>query len=428
MKREDISTLPRLVQDYLQSLERRIHAELTILEYASDLRLFFRYVAQRRGLLPPDEHPKKSADFSGTPPIDWDEIDLAALVDVTFIRRVTAAEASDFISYCRNTRKNNPNTLSRRFIAVKRFFRYLTVQRHILEVNPMDELDPQKTGKSLPVYLPLEDCLNLLQTVEHDMENQFRERDYCMLTLFLNCGMRLSELCGLNLADIHKDDTLRIRGKGSKERTVYLNDACRAALRRYLRTRPQEGLKVEDRDAVFISRNKRRINQRSVELMLEKYLKICGLEGKGYSIHKLRHTAATLMYQNDVDVLQLKEILGHENLSTTQIYTHVLDAQLRAAVEQNPLANVRTGEEYPKTPEEIAKQAHKEYVMSQIFPPDMLAEMREREKALYTPEEPETPEEAEKKAAHKEYIKSQIFPPDMLERMKAEKEKEGGSL
>jgi len=346
MKRDDIATLPRLVQDYLQSLERRIHAELTILEYASDLRLFFRYLAQRRGLLPTDA--------------DWDEIDLSALVDVAFIRRVTAAEASDFISYCRNARGNNPNTLSRRFIAVKRFFRYLTVQRHILEVNPMDELDPQKTGKSLPIYLPLEDCLNLLQTVEHDQENPFRERDYCMLTLFLNCGMRLSELCGLNLADIHKNDTMRIRGKGSKERTVYLNDACKAALRRYLPTRPQEGLRAEDRDAVFISRNKRRLNPRTVELMLEKYLAMCGLDGRGYSVHKLRHTAATLMYQNDVDVLQLKEILGHENLSTTQIYTHVLDKQLRAAVEANPLANVRAGEE-----EGLARI---ERLKSQIFP------------------------------------------------------------
>ena len=361
MKREDIVTLPRLVQDYLQSLERRIHAELTILEYASDLRLFFRWLTQRRGLLPSDA--------------DWDEVDLSSVVDTQFIRRVTAAEASDFISYCRNTRGNNPNTLSRRFIAVKRFFRYLTVQRHILELNPMDELDPQKTGKSLPVYLPLEDCLNLLQTVEHDMENRFRERDYCMLTLFLNCGMRLSELCGLNLVDIHKDNTLRIRGKGSKERTVYLNDACKSALRRYLPTRPQEGLKADDRDAVFISRNKRRINQRSVELMLEKYLKICGLEGKGYSIHKLRHTAATLMYQNDVDVLQLKEILGHENLSTTQIYTHVLDEQLRAAMEQNPLANVRAEPKVEVV--DVQAQAHWEHIVSQMLPPEMLEEARE---------------------------------------------------
>lgn len=327
MKRDDFDTLPRLVQDYLQSLERRIHAELTILEYASDLRLFFRFVAQQRGRLAPD--------------LPWDEIDLCALVDLNFIRSVRASEASDFISYCRNVRKNNPNTLSRRFIAVKRFFRYLTTQRHILEQNPMDELDPQKTGKSLPVYLPLEDCMLLLDTVEADHTNPLRERDYCMLVLFLNCGMRLTELCGMNLMDINRHDSvLRIRGKGSKERTVYLNRACLAALQRYLETRPQEGLRHEDRDAVFISRNKRRINQRSVELVLEKYLKLCGLDGKGYSIHKLRHTAATLMYQNDVDVLQLKEILGHENLSTTQIYTHVLNEQLRAAVEANPLANV----------------------------------------------------------------------------------------
>ena len=250
MKRDDFPLLPQLVQEYLQSLERRIHAELTILEYASDLRLFFRFLAERRGLLAFDS--------------PWDEIDLSEIVNENFVRRITAAEASDFISYCRNTRKNNANTLSRRFIAVKRFLRYCTVQRHILEQNPMDELDPQRTGKSLPVYLPLGDCLDLLQTVEHDTDNPFRERDYCMLVLFLNCGMRLSELCGLNLVDIHRNDTMRIRGKGSKERTVYLNDACKAALRRYLRTRPQEGLKHEDRDAVFISRNKRRINQRSV--------------------------------------------------------------------------------------------------------------------------------------------------------------------
>ncbi|MCL2300479.1 MAG: tyrosine-type recombinase/integrase [Firmicutes bacterium] len=398
MKREDISTLPRLVQDYLQSLERRIHAELTILEYASDLRLFFRYLAQKRGLLAPDA--------------DWDETDLAALVDTAFIRRVTAAEASDFISYCRNTRKNNPNTLSRRFIAVKRFFRYLTVQRHILEVNPMDELDPQKTGKSLPVYLPLEDCLNLLRTVEHDMENQFRERDYCMLTLFLNCGMRLSELCGLNLVDIHKNDTMRIRGKGSKERTVYLNGACTAALRRYLAARPQDGLKAEDRDAVFISRNKRRINQRSVELMLEKYLKICGLEGKGYSIHKLRHTAATLMYQNDVDVLQLKEILGHENLSTTQIYTHVLDKQLKEAVEQNPLANVRVEISEAEYQDSIIRMMEEKLgVPDTRTPAERLAFLsRDDEKDKETEEE---------KAARIEFIISQILPKEMRDRQRA---------
>ena len=331
MKSEDIATLPVLVRDYIHSLERRLHAELTIREYASDLRLFFRFVAGMRGLIAHDA--------------PWDELDLSEIIDLEFIKRVTASETSEFIHYCRVTRRNAPNTLARRFISVKRFFRYLTVQRHILEYNPLDELDPQRTGKSLPKYLPLEDCLALLACVEQDAENKFRERDYCILALFLNCGMRLSELCGLNLADIYKDDTMRIRGKGSKERTVYLNDASKAAIARYLKTRTQEGLAHADRDAVFISRNKRRMNPRSVELMLEKYLARCGLDGKGYSVHKLRHTAATLMYQNDVDVLQLKEILGHENLATTQIYTHVLDEQLREAVAMNPLAQVRTNSE-----------------------------------------------------------------------------------
>jgi len=328
MKRDDVAFLPTLVQDYIRALERKQTAELTILEYASDLRLFFYYMAQRRRVLPPG--------------LDWLEIDLQPIVDINFIRSISTEDAEDFISHCRNVRDNNPNTLNRRYVAVRRFFRYLTLQKRLLEKNPLDGVDGVKLAKTLPVYLPLEDCILLLETVEQDLQNSFRERDYCILVLFLNCGLRLSELCNLNLADIASNDTVRVRGKGSKDRTVYLNAACLAALQRYLRTRPQDDLRHEDRDALFISRNKRRINPRSVELMLTKYLQLCGLENRGYSIHKLRHTAATLMYQNDVDVLQLKEILGHENLSTTQIYTHVLDKQLRAAVAQNPLANVRT--------------------------------------------------------------------------------------
>ncbi|MCL2447065.1 MAG: tyrosine-type recombinase/integrase [Oscillospiraceae bacterium] len=328
MKRDDIAFLPLLVQDYIRALERKQTAELTILEYASDLRLFFYYMAQRHHVLP-----------SG---LDWDEIDLQPIADIAFIRAISTEDAEDFISYCRNVRGNNANTLNRRYVAVRRFFRYLTVRKHLLDKNPLDGMDGIKTAKSLPVYLPLDDCVLLLNTVEQDLSNPFRERDYCILVLFLNCGLRLSELCNINLADIASNDTVRVRGKGSKDRTVYLNAACLAALERYLRTRPQDGLRHEDRDALFISRNKRRINPRSVELMLTKYLQLCGLENRGYSIHKLRHTAATLMYQNNVDVRTLKEILGHENLNTTQIYTHVANQQLADAVQQNPLANLRT--------------------------------------------------------------------------------------
>ncbi|MDR2752890.1 MAG: tyrosine-type recombinase/integrase [Oscillospiraceae bacterium] len=327
MKQADLAALPQLAQDFLAGLARQNRADHTILEYASDLRLFFRYILGTRQSLPTDA---------------WDALDLTQL-DRAFFQQnsIRFSELSGYIDYLRLERKNKPATRARRFIAVKRFFRYLTVQRHILEYNPMDELDPQKTGKTLPLYLPLDDCVLLLKTVAFDLTNPFCKRDYCILVLFLNCGMRLSELCGLNLSDIRSDDTMRICGKGNKERTVYLNEACLAALRRYLSVRPQDGVRREDRDAVFISRNKRRLNQRSVELMLEKYLKACGLDGKGYTVHKLRHTAATLMYQNDVDVLQLKEILGHENLSTTQIYTHVLNSQLQEAVRKNPLSHVR---------------------------------------------------------------------------------------
>jgi site-specific recombinase XerD len=331
MKREDFNTLPTLVWDYIKHLERSIHSEHTILEYASDLRLFFRFVAERRSLIHPDAA--------------WDELDLPGFVDRAFIASVTVSECSEFISYCRSERKNNARTLARRFVSVKRFFRYLTVQRHILENNPMDELDSQRTGKTLPKYLTLEDCHELLQAViSRDEENPFRERDFCILILFLNCGMRLSELVGLNVTDLRKDLTVCIHGKGNKERTVYLNEACLSALEHYLKVRPQDRVKAPDRDALFISRNNRRINQRSVQLMLDKYLEKSGLNGQGYSIHKLRHTAATLMYQNDVDVLQLKEILGHENLSTTQIYTHVIDQQLRAAMDANPLSQVKEAE------------------------------------------------------------------------------------
>ena len=174
--------------------------------------------------------------------------------------------------------------------------------------------------------------INLLNSVE----GKFKERDYCMLTLFLNCGLRLSELVGINISHIKDNNTLIVLGKGNKERTIYLNNACLDAISAYLAVRPVDG--VKDRDALFISSQKRRISKQSVQKMVEGYLKKCGYDGMGLSTHKLRHTAATLMYQHgDIDPLQLKEILGHENLSTTEIYTHIHDEQLKQAVDSNPL-------------------------------------------------------------------------------------------
>ena len=190
----------------------------------------------------------------------------------------------------------------------------------------------------LPKHLTLEDSMELLSVVD----GPNKERDYCIITLFLNCGMRLSELCGLNLSDIHSDGTMRLLGKGNKERIVYINDACNEAIKAYLAVRPNDNINFADRNALFISRNKRRISNKTVQHIVKTYLEKAGLGGQGYSVHKLRHTAATLMYQHgNVDIRVLKDILGHSNLGTTQIYTHISDTQIKNAIDSNPLANVK---------------------------------------------------------------------------------------
>ncbi len=317
MRREELVTLPSLVSRYLNYLSGiKGKSELTVLEYGSDLRMFFRYIAKSRGL----------CDDS----VPFDEINISLLTGET-ICGVSLDEAYAFLSFCRNERKNDNNARARKAVAIKRFYRYLEVNGYI-EVNRIAFLESPKTKKSLPKYLTLEQSVKLLNSID----GKFKERDYCILTIFLNCGLRLSELVGINISHIRDDNTLTVVGKGNKERTVYLNNACVNAIYAYLAVRPVDG--VKDRDALFISNQKKRISNQSVQKMVEGYLKKAGLDGMGFSTHKLRHTAATLMYQHgNVDPLQLKEILGHENLSTTEIYTHIKDEQLKQAVDSNPL-------------------------------------------------------------------------------------------
>lgn len=317
MRQEELSALPNLVRQYLNYLSGvKSKSQLTVLEYASDLRLFFRYIARSKGL----------CDST----IPFDEINIAMMPD-DVICGVTLDEAYSFLTYCRNERKNDNNARARKVVAIKRFYHYLEVNGKI-SVNRIAFLESPQTKKALPKYLTLEQSIKLLNSVD----GKFKERDYCILTLFLNCGLRLSELVGINLSHIKDNNTLVVLGKGNKERTVYLNNACLSAISAYMSVRPADGLK--DRDALFISSRKTRISKQSVQKMVEGALARSGLAGMGFSTHKLRHTAATLMYQyGSVDPLQLKEILGHENLSTTEIYTHIHDDQLKQAVDSNPL-------------------------------------------------------------------------------------------
>lgn len=317
MRQEELVTLPSLVRQYLDYLSGvKSKSMLTVLEYGSDLRLFFRYIAKTRGL-----------SDNKTP---FDEINISMMSD-DVICSVSLVEAYGFLNYCRNERQNDNNARARKSVCIKRFYKYLEVNGKI-NVNRIAFLESPQTKKSLPKYLTLEQSVKLLESVD----GKTKERDFCMLTLFLNCGLRLSELVGINISHIKDNNTLVVLGKGNKERTVYLNQACLNAIEEYLKVRPKDG--VIDRDALFISNRKTRISKQSVQKTVENALKKSGLDGLGFSTHKLRHTAATLMYQyGDVDPLQLKEILGHENLSTTEIYTHIHNDQLKQAVDSNPL-------------------------------------------------------------------------------------------
>lgn len=338
--RADYVFFPSIMVEFLNYMDAiKNKSKNTISEYATDLRTFFRFLKVEHGLVP------ESAPF--------DQIDIRD-IDTKFIQSITLADAYAFLSYCKDDRGNSARTRARKVSTLRAFFKFCTVQKHIIEENPMQELDTPKLKQTLPKYLTLEESMELL---EKAAEGPNKERDFAIITLFLNCGMRLSELVSLNYTDIRQDNTIKITGKGNKERTIYLNEACIRAINSYMAVRPVDG--VKDREALFLSNRKQRISPKTVQHIVYSSLEKAGLEG--YSVHKLRHTAATLMYQyGDADVLQLKEILGHENVGTTQIYTHVVNEQLKAATDNNPLNTPRVQREVQKEIEQNAKKTSEE--------------------------------------------------------------------
>ena len=322
-----IEEFSSLIQEYASyKLTIQGCSAKTVEEYLLDLRTFFRYLVARQKGIPLD-----SDDFFT---LDITSISLAQL------EKIRAEDIYEFLYYTNNTRDNKWCARSRKLSAIRSLYKYLVNKRHYLEYNPTADIDSPKKEKTLPKVLTLDESVRLLEAVEKDKESKNRIRDYAILTLFLNCGMRLSELVGININDIDSELTsLRVTGKGNKERIVYLNDACQYALTDHLIERLKFQKTVPNEKALFLSRLNKRISPKMVQAMVYKYLKLAGLESKQYSVHKLRHTAATLMYQSgNVDVRVLKEILGHEQLNTTQIYTHVSNTDMERAMMQNPLA------------------------------------------------------------------------------------------
>lgn len=319
---------PQILRDFLVYHETiQGHSRQTVDEYYLDLRNFFRFLKQHKQIVPSD------ACFESIPIDD---------VNLELVKNVSLTDIYAYMNYLARDRKLNGASRARKVATIRSFYKYLTNKAKLLDQNPVQDLDSPRMKKALPKYLNLDESLSLLESVE----GKNASRDYCILTLFLNCGLRISELVNLNKTDV-RGDHLRVLGKGNKERILFLNPACQKAIQDWLVDR--DSLTLLDENALFIThQNRKRITKAAVHKLVKKHLSAAGLDSTQYSSHKLRHTAATLMLQNGVDVRTLQEVLGHDHLNTTQIYTHVDSDDLRAAARANPLAQIKRRGRPPK--------------------------------------------------------------------------------
>lgn len=329
LKKEELAEFPPIALDFQRTMSGVYgRSNMTVFEYMLDLRQFLRYLAALDSGMDPNFDDISEVNFSA--------------IDEERLRKVTSRDIIAYLYYLRQTKQNSAVTRNRKLSCLRSFFKFMKRTDRIKE-NPAEQIEGPKKRASLPKFLSLDQSIDLLHIV-NDSNSKSKKRDYAILTLFLNCGMRLSELTGINLTDISQDfASLRVLGKGNKERIVYLNDACRAALMDYLNERLDGTPEKMRQKALFLSSRNTRISNKTVQWMVYKYLDAAGLHTPGMSVHKLRHTAATLMYQTGhVDVRVLKEILGHEQLNTTQIYTHVTNQNMADAINHNPLAELGT--------------------------------------------------------------------------------------
>lgn len=318
-----MNEIPLILEDFLNYMETiKGSSPNTIREYYYDLKTFLRFLKLRYKLVD-DKSPFEDIDITD--------------IDVDFIKRINIQDLHAYISYVDKKRENKNYAKSRKVASIRSFFDYLHLRINVIDSDPSQALEFPKKEARHPVYLTLEESIHLLDTVLENKNELYRKRDYAIVMLFLNCGLRLSELASINIDGIKNNDTLSVIGKGNKERTIFLNEACVDAIQEYISARQQVD---PSEKALFLSKRKQRISNRAIQHMIDKYLAKAGFDTNIYSTHKLRHTAATLMYKyGHVDIRALQEILGHESVSTTQIYTHIDDDRLRSAIKSNPLGN-----------------------------------------------------------------------------------------
>lgn len=326
---DEYYSFPTILQDYGgYQVGIKGNSEKTVCEYMMDLRTFFRYMNMK----------KQGKVLYGE---EFENISISEL-SIEDIKNVKSSDIIDFLIYARLRRTNNSSTRMRKLSAIKSFFKYAHQKKNFIDTNPAETVEPPKKASTLPKYLTVKEAMNLLDAVRSDKESPTNQRDYSIIALFLNTGMRLSELVGLNLQSFDADlEFVKVIGKGNKERIIYLNDAAKDAVKGYLRIRlDPKHIRTSDR-AFFLSNRQQRISAKTVQWVVYKYLDRAGLGSRGMSVHKLRHTAATLMYQSgNVDIRVLKDILGHEQLNTTQIYTHLGTSDMQNAMKANPLSKI----------------------------------------------------------------------------------------
>ena len=316
---------PVILDDYLNYLLTiKGRSNLTVKEYYYDLKRFLKFIIMRKKL------------FGYNLNSDINEVSILS-INKRDILDIDITDLHAYISYCDSYYNDSTKTKARKISAIKSWFKYLHNTAELIDKNPSEKLELPKLQKRNPVYLTLSESEKVINAIKLE-ENEFnRARDLCIILIFLTCGLRISELTGINIESI-KDDKLNVIGKGNKERTVFLNENCLYAIKCYLKLRPI----TPDTTALFISSHKKRISNRSIQIRLKKYIQLAGLDPNIYTPHKLRHTAATLMYKyGDVDIRTIQSILGHTSVATTQIYTHLDDDDIKKGISKNPISKLK---------------------------------------------------------------------------------------